>query len=70
MLEFVNFPGYLGGVVPSAEADRIYLKHLIDGSLLIGDHSIGDHQVAFGKFKISFIHLLLVFSLFGCVFKQ
>lgn len=32
LLDFVNFQGYLRGVVPSAEADKKCLKRMIDVS--------------------------------------
>lgn len=62
--------GYLGGVVSSVEANKNRLKRLIKVSLLIGIHSLDDRRVDFGKLKISFIHLLPVCSLFGCIFEQ
>lgn len=67
-MDLVNLLGYPGGVVPSVEADKKRLKCLIDVSLLIGAHFREDRRVTFGKFGISFIHLLLVCPLFECVF--
>lgn len=36
LVDLVNCLGYLGGVDPSTEVDKICLKHLIDVSLLMG----------------------------------
>lgn len=68
-VEFVNNLGYFGGGVPLIEADKKCLKRLIDVWLLIGPRSCEDRQIAFGKFEIYSILLMLVCPFSACLDK-
>lgn len=51
---FLDRLGYIRGVVPSNEANKKLLKHLIGVSLLMGSCSSEGHWLAFGKLAIFF----------------
>lgn len=55
LFDFVNHLGYVGGVVPSDEADKKHQKRFINVLLLMESRSREGLQIAFGKHKIIFI---------------